>query len=146
MTGKELKELVDSGIIPMVEFTDLIEDLELRFEEGMRAYVTKVNIVYNNEVEILVEEKDLADYNKLLEKPIWRKETNGDYIYKFSELKNENFNGVVDFGEMLDEELCDCFVLDDEKIKLFNKYKFETNNKISYMNWLEDIILNCNLK
>ena len=56
MTGKELRELVNKGMNPIVEFTESVEEIEERFDKGMRAYVTKVSYPDNSdcvEVEII---------------------------------------------------------------------------------------------
>jgi hypothetical protein len=144
MLGKELKEIVDGGVNPVIEFNEYINDLEARFEEGMKAYITNVNIVYEDEIEIIAEERDFAEYNKNIEKPIWRKEWNGEYIYKYSETDDAiRWNGTFKFYEMLNEELCNFSVVDDSSLKLFRMYQ-ENNNGISYVKWLENKVLTCN--
>jgi hypothetical protein len=141
MTGKELKSLVDAGITPVIEFTDAVEEFELRYEKGMKAYVTKVSAPDEDEIEILAEEKDFSKYNKTLEKPIWRKEYNGEYIYKFSELPDKKFNGSETIYDMLNEDTYNFVVLEDDKrINLFKQYQSENIN-ISYVQWLENKVL-----
>lgn len=140
MTGRELKTLVDSGAKVIVEFTDLVEDLETRFENRMRAYATNVNIE-GDMVKIFFEEREFAEYNRTMEQPTWRNHRTGEFNMKWSEdERNANYDGKASFFEMLDEEVCNFTILENDSMSLFQRYLNEDSN-ISYVRWLEELVL-----
>jgi hypothetical protein len=66
---------------------------------------------------------------------------NGEYIYKFSELPDKKFNGSETIYDMLNEDTYNFVVLEDDKrINLFKQYQSENIN-ISYVQWLENKVL-----
>jgi len=142
MTGKELRELVNKGMNPIVEFTESVEEIEERFDKGMRAYVTKVSYPDNSDcVEVTFEERDFSEYNKNIEKPNWYNNDTEKYDLKFSETKNAlNYKGVISFYEMENEELCNFQIVENKSLKLFSEYQ-NSNEQILYVKWLENIVL-----
>lgn len=144
MKGKELRELVNSGINPVVEFTDTIEELEMRWEKGMKGYVFGVSEVDKGGcVLIKIEEREFVDYNKLIEKSIWRKDIDGEYIYKWSEVhKPHQYYSDYEFYEEENKETYNIEIISDEKLKLFKQYSIEKKDNMTYIEWLENKILN----
>jgi hypothetical protein len=142
MIGKELRGMINKGIIPTVEFTKEIEDLECRFEKGMRSYVTNVSMVDKEGcVEVTFEEKDFSDYNKSIEKPDWYNEDTNKYDLKYSETKMASgYKGVVSFWEMEDDEIYNFVLIEDDSLKLFKEYQ-DNNCEFSYVKWLEQELL-----
>jgi len=142
MTGKELRKIINSGIIPLVEFTENINDMDCRFEKGMRAYITGVSEEDRSGcITVICEEKDLIDYNKKIETPDWFNPATENYDLKFSDTEwNKTYKGVVEYYEMEDEEICNFNIIDDGSLSLFNEYLKEYTG-LTYVEWLEDIIL-----
>lgn len=141
MKGKELRELVNSGINPVVEFTEGIDELEMRWNHGMRGYVIGVSESDNADcVTIRIDEKEYTEYNKQMEIADWRKENGGEYIYKWSDLNKPNeHEGDYNFYESENEELYDIKIVDDDRVRIFNQYKSEIeSDKMSYVEWLEN--------
>lgn len=143
MIGKELREMVSSGIDVIVEFTEQVEDMECRFEKGMRAYVTGVSLAdSSNMVTVNFEEKEYREYNKGLEKSIWYNRQKNEYNLKWSEDEyNKNYEGKESLYEMENETIHNFFVVENESSKLFNQYLKENSDK-TYVQWLEEKVIN----
>jgi hypothetical protein len=143
MTGKELRELVGKGITPIVEFTECVEELEERFTQGMRAYVTSVTFPDNEGiVEITFEENNFTEYNENIEMPIWYNYKTGKFDLKYKDtIEFKNYKGIVKFYEEGNEEVCNFKIIENESLKLFNNYQAEKNSEITYIKWLENKVL-----
>jgi len=63
------------------------------------------------------------------------------YDLKWSEL--DQIVGELEYQiyEAEDEEICNFKIIDDSKIKLFERYK-KQNTKLTYIQWLEDMVIN----
>jgi hypothetical protein len=141
MTGKKLRELVNSGINPVIEFTNDIDGLESRWNHGMRGYVVGVSLPDEDKcIAIKIDEKEYTDYNKKMEIANWRKEYGGEYIYKWSDI-HKPYEYEEDYIVYIedDKELYNFKILDDDRVRIFNQYKSEIeSDKISYVEWLEN--------
>jgi hypothetical protein len=142
MKCSELREIINQGKPIIVEFTKSVEDIEERFDRGMRAYVTNIAKPDSyNCTEVFFEERDFSEYNKSLEKAGWRNPSTGAYDLKFSELSSsKDYSGCVSFYEMEDDELCNFFILEDSSMKLFTEFK-ESKSKLNYVQWLESELI-----
>lgn len=142
----EINKILENGIYPVVRFTKTVEDVESRFEEGMMAYLMNIGNDDGNELcELTFEEKDFAEYNKQLEKPVWCKDYGREYIYKFSEV-NEDWRGVDTYYEDTDGDVVNFELVNNKSLKLFEKYQQYMNNdleeiKMTYLQWLENQII-----
>jgi hypothetical protein len=137
MLTTELMKIINSGKVIPVEFNAYVEDLEIRYEKGMRAYIVKANEDNGNCIIFKTEEREFADYNKELEQPIWRNDQTGLFELKWSELKSGIYDSDYEIWEDKDEELCNFEVIDSDKLTLYNQYKNE-NTALTYLQWLEN--------
>jgi len=53
-------EIINTGKIIPIEMTEYVADLEMRYEEGMRAYIVKVFEDKNGSIVFQTEERDFA--------------------------------------------------------------------------------------
>jgi len=140
MISNELMEIINTGKCVPVEMTKAVEDSEMRYGEGMRAYIIKAYEDNSGCIIFQTEEREFAEYNKSLEKPIWFNDKSGAYDLKWSELDQE----VRDFDYQIwqDEkiELYSFKILDESRYNLFEQYK-EEKSEISYIQWLEEKVL-----
>lgn len=140
MKGIDLIELCKGTKIP-IEFTEQIEELEIRFEEGMRAYLVGAN-EDDDMVTLNVEEDDFAEYNKSIERPLWLDKDSREYNLRFSETNNNHWNGKQTLFDNTGE-LCGNFkILENSKIRLFELYQVDhirEDTSLSYIEWLEEI-------
>ena len=141
MTGKELMSFCNGKIVP-ISFTERIENLDSRFENCMKAYIVGISLLDDDEITIIVEERDFAEYNKSIEKPLWQNSETEKYDLKFSDsYYGERWTGTHTFYDCQDE-LCGNFTLiDEDRMRLFQQYQKE-KSKLTYVGWLEDKILN----
>lgn len=132
MTGNELYELYKKGTKITVRFTALIEELPLQFEEGMFAVIENV-ILNDEEVLITVNEKDFN--NKNLEKACFK---NGDTeeFKRYSELFQRK--ETVSFYDDANHELANIEIISN--LELVEEY-IKSNEKISYVQWLENLVM-----
>lgn len=142
-TGKELREYCKGKEIPIV-FNNEIEQLEGRFETGMKAYITGVSEPDRDDlITINIEEKEFADFNKSMETPVWHNEKTSNFDLKYSEsIYGEDWNGKDTIYDN-ENELSDNFtLLNNNKLQLYNQYLQEKQDKETYIDWLENKILN----
>jgi len=137
MISNELMEIINIGKCVPVEMLKTIEDCEMRYEEGMRAYIVKANEDNGGCIIFQTEEREFAEYNKSVEKPIWFNSKSGTYDLKWSELEPHISEYDLQIWQDVDTEIYSFKILDDSKFKLFQQYKKE-NSELTYVQWLEE--------
>lgn len=141
MKTNELMELVNNGKAIPIVFNETIEDIEGRYEKGMKAYVVSASKEYNDTTIVFkTEEREFADYNKSIEQPVWLNSKTGTYDLKWSELDQKTTNADYEIWEESNADIFNFTILDENKMGLFIQYKSE-NNQISYVQWLENKVL-----
>lgn len=140
MKSKGIKELVDNGKIIPIEFTETVKDLEIRYDGGMKAYIVKA--IQENEDTIIfkTEERDFAEYNKSIERPVWMNNKSGQFELKWSELEQKITEFDFEIWEATNEETFNFKLLNEETYALYLQYKSEESN-LSYVQWLENKVI-----
>ena len=141
-TGKKLREYCRGKAVPII-FGESIEQLEGRFERGMKAYITGISEPdIDDLITIKIEEREFTDFNKSIETPVWKNEKTEVYDLKYSEWEyNKDWKGKDEIYDN-EEVLSDNFtLLDNDKVKLYNQYLEEKQNNLTYIEWLENKVL-----
>lgn len=136
MKTNDLMELVNSGNHIAVEFDANVCDLEVRYEVGMRTRLIGAYKDGSGCIIFKTDESDFADYNKSIEQPVWFNSDTKQYDLKWSDMEFEEDNNS-EIYEDENNELYNFKVVDDQKLKVFGKYK-ESNSELSYVSWLEE--------
>lgn len=134
MTGRELLEAFKNGLRPVLGFTPDVNELEMQFEDGMRAKLIDIRIEDDECIKLVLDESKYRMTNELAEHPYYRKEVGGEFIHKYSEIHGRN--NVATIYDELDNELSNVFVVEDSSNRLYEAY-IESNTDISYVEWLE---------
>ena len=141
MTGQELFDLIKKGIKPVIKFNKEIEDLDLQFDEGHFARIIDVKLL-DDEVEIIVSEKEYADYNKENEVPNWPSDNsvtgNVEYNLKYSDKHTRK--EVISLYQMLTDEIYNFAIVESCYQELLDEY-LSTNRELSYVEWLQEKVL-----
>lgn len=145
MKVKEICNMLDDGMGVQVQFKERINDFESRYEQDMRTYLTGYTIDGENidESQCVIfstNEKDYADFNKSMEKPIWLDNKSKTYCLTWSEEWAGESPNVDVYENNLDSEIETFEVLNNESLALFNLYK-QSNVDVRYTTWLEEQIV-----
>ena len=140
MLSNELMNYINNGNEVLVEINKCYEDFELRYEEGMKAYIVKA-IKDNIGICFKTSEKEFTEYNKLIEKPLWLNDKTGLYELKWSELKQNVTESDYYIWEDVDNEIFNFKIINsDEQINLYERFINEKSN-LSYIKWLENKVI-----
>ena len=139
MIGKELIELFNKGLRPLVKFTKEVEDLDLQFEEGMLAKIVDIKKSNCGDLyDIVFDEKEFNKYNIDLEKPCCANKYTFTYDSKWSEIKKRYDRVTISID--VDDEVCNFEIIDDAYAELVREF-LDSETDLTYVEWLQEKLL-----
>jgi hypothetical protein len=145
MTGKELLKMFEDGKKITIRFTKGIEEAEGLFQENMMADI--LSIYKDDDYLVLkVDQTKYYESNKQFDVPCWHNRDTGAYNLSYEDYCKQYNNEIPMTEEVYDTydgELYNFTVVEDDTKELYEKYLNESNDK-TYIQWLEDIVLDKN--
>lgn len=140
MTAKELKQILNQGIQPIVQAKENIHTYtseEVCIDPGMIGKILRISTLYegteDEHYEFSIDIGSFEEKNiSFMQKDFYDKQGNACLNYKEVGLCKD---GIETLYLMPDMDVFD--VVDNKNIKIFNTYK-KSNTSVSYLEWLEE--------
>jgi hypothetical protein len=134
LTAREVKRIIDSGIKPIIEFTEKAQLHDLDPDVGMRCeLISCSNVDENDCIWFTCDFKGWKDYNKQFAKPVWYDKSHNPTLTWF-ESGYYPEDGKYEICQDADYEL-DVFTI--VKTSKYYKTYLESGSLLSYITWLE---------
>lgn len=140
ITCEILNNLLEKKIIPIVIFTENIEDLECQFERNMLAEITNIKKTNYDEYVICFNETNFVNYNKNLEIPDWYNSETDSYDLKFSQRYDRENELSLTFSSTSKLSYYFSLKKDTAYLELIEDYE-KSESELNYMDWLQEQVL-----